>query len=97
MPEAEFACQTTAAPVSAAVIGTAPGPLQHLGLQSGRIGSGLAPAMLGDQTAARITTRPTGRRPWPVPSNRWPTGLGFEYFYGFNAGATHQFYPVHGS
>ncbi len=28
------------------------------------------------------------------PFTRWPTGLGFEYFYGFNAGETHQFYPV---
>jgi hypothetical protein len=51
VPDAEFACQTTAAPVSAAVIGAAPRPLQHFGLQSGRIGSGLTPAMLGDQTA----------------------------------------------
>ena len=28
------------------------------------------------------------------PFDRWPTGMGFEYFYGFNAGETHQFYPV---
>ncbi|QRM54931.1 sulfatase-like hydrolase/transferase [Sinorhizobium sp. BG8] len=28
------------------------------------------------------------------PFTRWPTGLGFEYFYGFNAGETHQYYPV---
>lgn len=28
------------------------------------------------------------------PFDRWPTGLGFDYFYGFNAGETHQFYPV---
>lgn len=28
------------------------------------------------------------------PFDRWPTGLGFEYFYGFNAGETHQYYPV---
>lgn len=33
-------------------------------------------------------TGPTG------PFDRWPTGLGFDYFYGFNAGETHQFYPV---
>ncbi|MGC1481965.1 MAG: sulfatase-like hydrolase/transferase [Chthoniobacterales bacterium] len=28
------------------------------------------------------------------PFDRWPTGMGFNYFYGFNAGETHQFYPV---
>jgi len=25
------------------------------------------------------------------PFDRWPTGMGFEYFYGFNAGESHQF------
>jgi arylsulfatase len=28
------------------------------------------------------------------PFDRWPTGLGFDYFYGFNQGETHQYYPV---
>ncbi|MEU0499374.1 arylsulfatase [Mycobacterium sp. NPDC006124] len=28
------------------------------------------------------------------PFDRWPTGLGFDYFYGFNAGETNQYYPV---
>ncbi len=28
------------------------------------------------------------------PFDRWPTGLGFDYFYGFNNGETHQYYPV---
>jgi arylsulfatase A-like enzyme len=28
------------------------------------------------------------------PFDRWPTGLGFDYFYGFIAGETHQYYPV---
>lgn len=28
------------------------------------------------------------------PFDRWPTGLGFDYFYGFNQGETHQFFPV---
>ncbi len=28
------------------------------------------------------------------PFDRWPTGLGFDYFFGFNAGETHQYYPV---
>lgn len=28
------------------------------------------------------------------PFNRWPTGLGFDYFYGFNQGETNQYYPV---
>ena len=28
------------------------------------------------------------------PFDRWPTGMGFDYFYGFNAGETHQYSPV---
>lgn len=28
------------------------------------------------------------------PFNHWPTGMGFDYFYGFIAGETHQYYPV---
>ena len=28
------------------------------------------------------------------PFNRWPTGLGFDYFYGFNQGETDQYYPT---
>lgn len=28
------------------------------------------------------------------PYDRWPTGLGFDYFYGFNAGEAHQYYPA---
>ena len=28
------------------------------------------------------------------PFDRWPTGLGVDYFYGFNQGETHQYYPV---
>ena len=27
------------------------------------------------------------------PFDRWPTGLGFEYFYGFNGGETYQWQP----
>ncbi len=28
------------------------------------------------------------------PFDRWPTGLGFDYFYGFNQGETNQYYPM---
>ncbi|WP_407673595.1 arylsulfatase [Paludisphaera rhizosphaerae] len=28
------------------------------------------------------------------PFDRWPSGMGFDYFFGFNAGETHQYYPV---
>ncbi len=35
--------------------------------------------------------------PWQVspagPFDRWPTGLGFEYFYGFLTGSDSQYYP----
>ncbi len=60
VPEAEFASQTTAAPVSAPIIGAAQSPLDHFGFQSGRIGSGLTPAMLGDKTAQACLAEPSG-------------------------------------
>ena len=28
------------------------------------------------------------------PYDRWPTGMGFDHFYGFIGGETHQYYPV---
>ncbi|KAB1069808.1 arylsulfatase [Tamlana haliotis] len=28
------------------------------------------------------------------PFDRWPTAMGFDYFYGFQAGETNQYYPV---
>lgn len=28
------------------------------------------------------------------PFDRWPTGMGFDYFFGFNGGETNQYYPV---
>jgi arylsulfatase len=28
------------------------------------------------------------------PFHNWPTGQGFDYFYGFNQGETHQYYPT---
>ena len=28
------------------------------------------------------------------PFDRWPTGFGFDYFYGFNQGEAHQYYPT---
>ena len=28
------------------------------------------------------------------PFDRWPVGMGFDYFYGFIGGETHQYYPV---
>ena len=54
VPEAEFACQTTTAPVSAPIIGAAPRPFQHFGLQSGRIGSGLTPASSATRPLKRV-------------------------------------------
>lgn len=37
---------------------------------------------------------PDGEITLAGPFDRWPTGLGFEYFYGFNAGETDQFSPT---
>ena len=43
---------------------------------------------------ARITTSPTGKAARPDHSILWPTGLGFEYFYGFIGGDTSQWAPA---
>ncbi|MEO7462840.1 MAG: arylsulfatase [Ferruginibacter sp.] len=37
---------------------------------------------------------PVKERTAAGPFNRWPTGLGFEHFYGFLESATDQYYPV---
>ncbi|WP_431241501.1 sulfatase-like hydrolase/transferase [Flavobacterium sp. P21] len=42
----------------------------------------------------KIITQQIGKHLRAGPFDRWPTGLGFDYFYGFNAGETHQYYPV---
>ena len=44
--------------------------------------------------SASGTTRPSRTSAPPGPFDRWPTGLGFDYFYGFNQGETNQYYPA---
>ena len=39
------------------------------------------------------TTRRIGKQVPPGPFDRWPTGKGFDYFYGFQGGETSQYYP----
>lgn len=52
-------------------------------------GNGYATAMFGKwHNTPEPAISPAG------PFDRWPTGLGFDYFYGFNQGETHQYYPV---
>ncbi len=36
---------------------------------------------------------PNGQQSAAGPFDHWPTGLGFEYFYGFQGGDTNQWYP----
>ena len=43
--------------------------------------------------SANGTTRPPTRPPRWGPFDRWPTGHGFDYFYGFLAGETSQWEP----
>ncbi len=51
--------------------------------------SGYATAMFGKwHNTPEPDISPAG------PFDRWPTGLGFDYFYGFNQGETHQYYPT---
>mgnify|MGYP003574979242 CR=1 FL=1 len=52
-------------------------------------GNGYATAMFGKwHNSPEPDINPAG------PFDRWPTGLGFDYFYGFNQGETHQYYPI---
>lgn len=52
-------------------------------------GNGFATAMFGKwHNTPEPDISPAG------PFDRWPTGLGFDYFYGFNQGETHQYYPT---
>jgi len=52
-------------------------------------GNGYATAMFGKwHNTPEPDISPAG------PFDRWPTGLGFDYFYGFNQGETNQYYPT---
>jgi arylsulfatase A-like enzyme len=52
-------------------------------------GNGYATAMFGKwHNTPDPDINPAG------PFDRWPTGLGFDYYYGFNQGETHQYFPV---
>lgn len=51
--------------------------------------NGYATSMLGKwHNTPETDISPAG------PFDRWPTGLGFDYFYGFNQGEAHHFYPT---
>ncbi len=59
----------------------------------------LVPKMLGDNGYATSIFGKWHNTPEPDicpagPFDRWPTGLGFDYFYGFNQGETNQYYPT---
>ena len=43
--------------------------------------------------SARTTTRPTYQYSAAGPFDQWPSGMGFEYFYGFMGGETDQWTP----
>ena len=43
--------------------------------------------------SARTTTRPSFVTSQVGPFDQWPSGMGFEYFYGFNSGETNQWQP----
>ncbi len=52
-------------------------------------GNGYATAAFG-----KWHNTPEGEISPAGPFDRWPTGLGFDYFYGFNQGEAHHYYPV---
>ena len=44
--------------------------------------------------SARTITRPTISTAWPDLLSQWPSGMGFDYFYGFLGGETDQWTPI---
>ncbi|MGD9631993.1 MAG: sulfatase-like hydrolase/transferase [Pirellulales bacterium] len=59
----------------------------------------LVPRILGDNGYATAMFGKWHNTPEPEispagPFNRWPTGLGFDYFYGFNQGEADQYHPT---
>lgn len=59
----------------------------------------MVPKILGDNGYATSMFGKWHNTPEPDispagPFDRWPTGLGFDYFYGFNQGEAHQYYPT---
>jgi arylsulfatase A-like enzyme len=59
----------------------------------------LVPQMLRDNGYATAMFGKAHNTPEPQispagPFDNWPTGQGFEYFYGFNQGETNQYYPT---
>ncbi|QDV34088.1 Arylsulfatase [Tautonia plasticadhaerens] len=59
----------------------------------------LLPKILGENGFATAMFGKWHNTPEPEispagPFDRWPTGLGFDEFYGFNQGEAHQFYPT---
>lgn len=64
-------------------------PEEHVGRRATLRDNGYATGMFGKwHNTPEPDISPAG------PFDRWPTGLGFDYFYGFNQGETHQYYPV---
>ena len=47
----------------------------------------------GRTPSASGTSRPRTRRTWPRRRESWPLGRGFQRWYGFHGGETHQFVP----
>ena len=63
--------------------------------ENGFLSEILARARLRDATrSASGTSRPTTRRTWPRPRAAGRSGAGFDRWYGFHGGETHQFVPV---
>ena len=50
-------------------------------------------AVIARPGSARTTTRRPTKRVQAGPFNQWPTGIGFEYFYGFVGGDASQWQP----
>ena len=71
-----------------------PGYWGRIPRENGFLSEILARARLRRRTRwASGTSRPRTRRTWPRHASSWPLGRGFERWYGFHGGETHQFVP----
>ena len=65
--------------------------IPYIGPENATIGRSCATTATPRRGSARTTTRRASNTPGPY--DQWPSGMGFEYFYGFMGGETDQWTP----
>ena len=72
-----------------------PGYWGQIPIENGFLSEILAPAGLRHLRGGQVAPDPRGARPtWATSRRTWPLGRGFDRWYGFHGGETHQFAPA---